>query len=262
MKKKRTRWNTETFKEFCKNKHENKYDYSLLEYKTLNSKIKIICPKHGLFTQIANDHKNGKNCQKCSTEKNSKKLKDTTKSFLEKALKIHGKRYDYSKTKYGNNAHEKVRVICRIHGEFLISPNSHLSKKANCSKCSQISGKRKLKKEGNLGWSKHNWVKRCKKRKSFLYILRCWNKEEDFIKIGITSKSLERRYTTKKRMPYNYKIIKIIESDNPEYIYDLEKRVLKDSISFKYYPKIPFNGNTECRSLDFNYENYNYGEAH
>ena len=33
--------------------HNNKYDYDLLYFKNLHSKIKINCPKHGYFEQIA-----------------------------------------------------------------------------------------------------------------------------------------------------------------------------------------------------------------
>ena len=35
--------------EFVKNKHNNFYDYSLVEYKNQKTKIKIICPIHGIF---------------------------------------------------------------------------------------------------------------------------------------------------------------------------------------------------------------------
>jgi hypothetical protein len=47
--------------------HGNKYDYSKVIYTNINSKLCIICPKHGEFIQTANMHKNGKNgCPNCS----------------------------------------------------------------------------------------------------------------------------------------------------------------------------------------------------
>ena len=46
----------------------------------------------------------------------SKRL--TTEEFIEKARKIHGDKYDYSKVEY-KSATEKVIIICPIHGEFL-----------------------------------------------------------------------------------------------------------------------------------------------
>lgn len=58
--------------------HGDKYDYSKVEYINSNTKVKIICPIHGEFEQIANDHRIGKGCSKCSNiiSKPEKKLMD------------------------------------------------------------------------------------------------------------------------------------------------------------------------------------------
>lgn len=37
--------------------HNNKYDYSLMKYRTNRDKIKIICPIHGIFEQRLDAHK-------------------------------------------------------------------------------------------------------------------------------------------------------------------------------------------------------------
>lgn len=47
-------------------KHGNKYDYSLVEYINANTKVKIICPIHGQFEQIANGHLRGRGCSRCN----------------------------------------------------------------------------------------------------------------------------------------------------------------------------------------------------
>ena len=101
--------------------HDNKYDYSKVHY--INSKIKvcIICPKHGEFFQEPKAHLKGQGCPKCS---GCAKL--TMDDFIEKARKVHGDEYDYSKVKYINN-HTKVCIICPEHGEFWQTPNSHLN---------------------------------------------------------------------------------------------------------------------------------------
>ena len=59
-----------------------------------------------------------------------------TESFIEKAIKIHGDKYDYSKVEY-INYNTKVCVICPIHGEFWITPSNHLNKTKprSCPKC-------------------------------------------------------------------------------------------------------------------------------
>ena len=42
---------TEEFIKRAKEIHGDKYDYSLVEYKGIYEKVKIICPIHGLFEQ-------------------------------------------------------------------------------------------------------------------------------------------------------------------------------------------------------------------
>lgn len=64
----------------------------------------------------------------------SKKL--TTEEFIEKARKIHGNKYDYSKVVYVNSQ-TKVCIICPIHGEFWQRPNDHLNG-YGCNKCGII----------------------------------------------------------------------------------------------------------------------------
>ena len=56
-----------------------------------------------------------------------------TEQFIEKAKKVHGDKYDYSKTIY-INPKEKVCIICKEHGEFWQKPYNHLNGQG-CSKC-------------------------------------------------------------------------------------------------------------------------------
>jgi hypothetical protein len=57
------------FKEKSNKIHNNKYNYSLVEYKDNKTKIKIICPIHGIFEQRANNHLCGIGCSKCKQSK-------------------------------------------------------------------------------------------------------------------------------------------------------------------------------------------------
>jgi hypothetical protein len=111
--------------------HNNKYDYSLVDYKSIRTKIKIICPEHGVFIQSPLIHLNGCGCSKCSG-----KYSYTTQEFIEKANKIHNNKYDYSLVNYINSS-TRINIICPEHGEFEQLPHSHL-KGANCSKCAGI----------------------------------------------------------------------------------------------------------------------------
>lgn len=113
--------------------HNNKYDYSKAEYINNKIHIKIICPEHGEFLQRPDNHLAGNGCPQCGIEKSSKKNTDTTEVFIQKAQKVHGTKYDYSKVEY-KNSDTKVCIICPLHGEFYITPNNHLNGN-NCPRC-------------------------------------------------------------------------------------------------------------------------------
>lgn len=61
-----TRKTTEQFIEEAKKIHGNKYDYSLVEYKNNSTKVKIICPKHGIFEQKPDAHIQNNGCYMCN----------------------------------------------------------------------------------------------------------------------------------------------------------------------------------------------------
>jgi hypothetical protein len=120
--------NIEIFKERCSIKHNNKYNYTLVEYNSLQDKIKIICPTHGIFEQNANSHLRSSGCRLCNYRVHSK---DT---FIQEATKIHGNRYDYSRFHY-NGAFHKSEIICNVHGSFYQNPSNHIHNKRGCAQC-------------------------------------------------------------------------------------------------------------------------------
>lgn len=65
----------------------------------------------------------------------------TTEQFISKAKEVHGGKFDYSKTKYINNA-TKVCITCPINGEFWALPKQHLTG-FGCRKCGYDSRKKK-----------------------------------------------------------------------------------------------------------------------
>lgn len=54
--------------------HNGKYDYSKVDYKTLSTKVCIICPIHGEFWQLPYNHISGKGCKECKREKLKKPI--------------------------------------------------------------------------------------------------------------------------------------------------------------------------------------------
>ncbi len=110
--------------------HGDKFDYSLVDYNNLDTKVKIICPVHGEFEQTPRNHIKGNDCFECSIRRRSK----SNEKFIKQAKQVHNNFYDYSLTKY-KNYRTKVKIVCPIHGEFVQYPNEHISKKSGCKKC-------------------------------------------------------------------------------------------------------------------------------
>ena len=109
--------------------HNNKYDYSQANYINNETKIIILCPNHGPFKQTPHHHLNGGGCKKCFIFKRHQRwLQErisNKNSFILKAVRVHGDKYDYSLVNYVNSK-TKVKIICHIHGVFEQKPNSHL----------------------------------------------------------------------------------------------------------------------------------------
>lgn len=117
----------------AKVKHGDKYDYSKVEYTGTHNNLRIICPEHGEFEQIAKTHiHRGSGCPMCSKIKLNQ-VRYSTPEFIEKAKEIHGNTYDYSKTEYKTNK-GFVTITCLEHGDFKQRPSNHLSKRG-CKKC-------------------------------------------------------------------------------------------------------------------------------
>ena len=127
---------TEDFIKRARDIHGDRYDYSKVKYINTKTKVCIICPEHGEFFVTPRDHiYSHAGCPKCSGC-----YRSTTEEFIEKAEKLYGKKYDYSKVEYINSK-TKVCIICHEkdifgneHGEFWQRPNDHL-RGYECPKC-------------------------------------------------------------------------------------------------------------------------------
>jgi len=114
--------------------HEIKYQYPDFQYKNNRQKLKIVCEKHGEFTQVIKEHQKGANCPRCVGNQ-----KMTTVEFNEKANNVHKNRYIYDKVEYSGND-KKVTITCQKHGDFEQSPHFHLTG-GGCPKCHSNSSK-------------------------------------------------------------------------------------------------------------------------
>ena len=126
--------NTEDFIRKARLLHGNKYDYTKVEYSGNNTKVCIICPKHGEFWQTPHSHLNGRGCKICGIESRAQKRSLTLADFIEKAKQKHGNKYDYSLIKSYKNGKQKIPIICKKHGIFYQRVEDHLFGHG-CSRC-------------------------------------------------------------------------------------------------------------------------------
>ena len=129
---------TETFIQKARKVHGDRYDYSLVEYQRASIHVTIICPEHGAFKQRPNGHLKGAGCLKCFHTVIGTWNKSNTETFIQKARKVHGDRYDYSLVEYELD-NKKVDIICKKHGVFSQSPNPHLQGQG-CPNCKSSIG--------------------------------------------------------------------------------------------------------------------------
>lgn len=127
------RWSKEEFVRRAREKHGDKYDYSHVSYQGSTKKVRIMCPRHGMFEQTPTEHLR-RGCPKCNYENRRIANKQTTRDFVRRARGVHGDKYDYSKANYVH-ANEKVEIICPEHGNFWQRPAYHLLG-GGCPKCS------------------------------------------------------------------------------------------------------------------------------
>ena len=142
------------FVEKAKRIHGDKYDYSKTNYIKSDIKVCVICPIHGEFWITPNAHLNGQGCGVCGIEQSHLKQRKTTEQFIKEAKRIHGNKYDYSKTKYATEK-TNVTIICPIHGEFEQTPRKHLIGHG-CQKC----GVEKSSK--NQGFTNESFIEKAK----------------------------------------------------------------------------------------------------
>ena len=217
----------------------NLYDLSFIKYIDSRSKI-LVKNQYGLCMIRADAFLRG---QKPAAINAINK----TEYFINQAREIHGDKYDYSKVNYINNK-TKVIIISK-YGEFLQTPGSHLAGDG-CP----ILAKERL--NHVRGWSLSSWEQASQKSKNFtsykLYFIKCWDENESFYKIGITFTDIKNRFKYKHHLPYNYKILKILESKNAKEIFELEKYYKYTYKNYKYIPIKNFGGKQECFSVEIN----------
>jgi hypothetical protein len=122
--------------------HGNRYNYNNIVYKNLTTKIIINCPVHGNFEQKPTKHMEGQGCPICGNKRKNKERILSFNDFVDRANIVHHKKYSYISTAL-NNLHDKVEIICPIHGVFKQNAYDHLNGHG-CNKCNESNLEKEL----------------------------------------------------------------------------------------------------------------------
>lgn len=230
--------NQASFIKRAKEAHGNAFDYSKTVYVRSDDKVVVRCIEHDYtFEQFPLNHIRGHGCTRCQEDLASSRLSKPYGQFLKEARLVHGNRYTYRKDSY-KRSHLKLDIHCDIHGWFSQSGSSHLAGQG-CKQCGYDLS----------GYNRTSFKRLCEKNNNgngLMYVIHCKEHGESFYKIGITSRTVKKRFISKGHLPYDFTELYVIEGE-AAYIYDLENKIhalLKDH---HYSPKIDFKGSVyEC----------------
>lgn len=85
--------------------HNDRYNYSLVEYIKISEKVSIICPLHCNFQQTPNNHLKEQGCRKCVIDNQKSNKID----FIKKSIEIHGDKFIYDYVDYKNVKVNKIK---------------------------------------------------------------------------------------------------------------------------------------------------------
>lgn len=142
--------NFNKFVDKANEKYNNKFDYSLAEYISAKTKIKIICPEHGVFEQTPDKHLQSKfGCPECvkkyknndkageNSRKGAVKRQITKEKFIEMANNKYGNKFSYIIDNWVGLTKSKITIICPIHGEQIVGARTFLKENTlyGCPEC-------------------------------------------------------------------------------------------------------------------------------
>jgi hypothetical protein len=151
-----------------------------------NHKI-LVKTKYGLCNVLATSLLNKGN--PCITTALNK-----TEYFINQCKELYGDKYGYSKVEYINhNTSVKIEFSTNVFRKY--TPNFFLS-----SSFTQCINNLKKPYYRNIGWSYTQWKEAADQSKNFdsfkVYIIKCWNENEEFYKIGKTFLTINQRFKT------------------------------------------------------------------
>lgn len=159
----------DTIKDIC-----NEHGYTLItdesEYVNSHTKIKYMCPKHGVQSVTVDSMLNGRLCRKCGYEKISN-IKTHTPEYVKDYIEKFNNNKLLNPYEYQGTTVRNLKVLCSCGRIFFVSLNDYMC--SDIKRCSYCSGKesrgefqiRKFLEENNINFVQEYRFKDCRDAK-------------------------------------------------------------------------------------------------
>lgn len=130
----------EQFVERAGKRHNYRYDYSESKFRGHKKVIRIKCPAHGYFHNLAGKHlySQDEGCPRCTSDYiyREKKIKEDKIRFEIIIQAEYGDDIDVSSINY-KNGRSPITVHCNVHDKSFVTTPEILRKQSNCPDCKQ-----------------------------------------------------------------------------------------------------------------------------
>lgn len=158
------------YKEMLIQSEKNNYELitQKTEIKNLKTRIKYICPKHGIHEMKLANYLIGRKCPDCATEQRRKKYQINKEDLIENISKFGGTLLNPNE--YINSQTKNLRVLCPECGnEFLTSYRSFTQHGGQvcreCAKSAESIGEKKIRhflEEHSIEFEQEKWFPDCR----------------------------------------------------------------------------------------------------
>jgi hypothetical protein len=220
-------------------KYGDHYDYSFVEYHRNNIPVKIRCNVHDVvFEQRPGNHLmfGEYSCPVCNRNRLKSIEYVSHEEILARFHKKHGDKYDYSRFTEWKPYGSKIEIGCPYHGVFETHIHTHY-KGGECPRCAHY-------KTSQLGGM--NNIKDLDSELVHLYVVEFSSDKYSFLKVGLTSRSIQERFKPKQYSMFNKTTL--LDREVPAIMgIELERTAIERFDSQRYYlPKsVAFKGCTE-----------------
>ena len=116
-------------------------------------------------------------------------MKYNTETFIERAKKVHGDLYDYSRVNYERST-KKVEIICPVHGSFFQRPENHINQKQHCPQCAN--GRKGKHSKFSLEWMMEHPERAY--APAVVFVQEVKGKTSNYIEVGVSTRSIKTSY--------------------------------------------------------------------